>query len=93
MQCPRLVSVSELRSRLFKLVILEAAVFGVAVGGIGGPFHWDKPCAVVWDASGVGMAPLRAMQMLADGFAAPDPSWFRCQKRVSGKHPFKTLQD
>lgn len=60
-------------------------MFGAAVGGIGGPFHWDEPCAVVWDASGVGMAPLRAMQMLADGFAAPDPSWFRCQKKVSGK--------
>lgn len=24
------------------------------------------------------------------GFAAADASWFRCQKRLSGKHPFKT---
>ncbi|KAL2295928.1 hypothetical protein Nmel_017458, partial [Mimus melanotis] len=24
------------------------------------------------------------------GFAAPDASWFRCQKRVGGKNPFKT---
>lgn len=50
------VSVSELQSRRFKLIILEAAVFGVTVGGIGGPFHQEKPCAVVWDTSVIGMA-------------------------------------
>ncbi|XP_019149315.1 uncharacterized protein LOC109146393 [Corvus cornix cornix] len=66
-----------------QLVILEAAVCGVAGGGTGGLFHWE---------SLVGHRSPRAGILGSHaGFAAPNAPWFRFQKRVSGKHPFRTL--